>query len=147
MEGKGPSLRILVVEDDQDTATSLTMLLDFYGYEAEVAVDGPSACRAYQANEPEVVLLDLGLPRMDGWEVAKQIRQMQGSQRPLLIAVTGYGDEASRCRSCEAGIDLHWVKPVDPQKLERLLSRFQSMVSVPCLVVSDRRIGSAFDGG
>jgi CheY-like chemotaxis protein len=122
-------LHVLVVEDDQDTAASSAMLLRLYGYEVEVAADGPSAVQAVEANLPDVVLLDLGLPKMDGWEVAKQIRlHRYGKRRPFIIAVSGYGDKAARARSYESGIDLHLVKPVDPAELEDLLKRFRRII-------------------
>jgi two-component system CheB/CheR fusion protein len=79
----------------------------------------------------DVVLLDIGLPKMDGWEVAKQIREQCSWKRPLLVAITGYGMDADRVRSDQAGIDLHLVKPVDPEQLKNLLSRFQSIISAP----------------
>jgi two-component system CheB/CheR fusion protein len=124
-------MRVLVVEDNEDTATSLAMLLRLYGYEVEVAPDGPSACRAVQASPPDVVLLDIGLPQMNGWEVAKQIREECSWKRPLIVAITGYGMDSDSVRSEQAGIDLHLVKPVDPEELHKLLSRFQGIVSVP----------------
>jgi CheY-like chemotaxis protein len=127
MEGKGPSLRVLIAEDNEDASTSLRMLLRIYGYDAELATDGPSALRAVQASQPDVVLLDIGLPKMNGWEVAKFIRQQRtGNRRPLLVALTGYSSQADRRRSQEAGIDLHLVKPVDPEELEKLLKRQES---------------------
>jgi DNA-binding response OmpR family regulator len=97
----------------------------------KVASDGPSACRAVQESLPDVVLLDIGLPKMDGWEVAKRICEQGVWKRPLLVAMSGFGTEADRLRSEEAGIDLHLVKPVDPEELHKLLSRFQSIVGVP----------------
>jgi CheY-like chemotaxis protein len=122
----GPSLRVLVAEDDEDTATSVGMLLRLFGYEVELARDGPSACRVAQASSPDVILLNIGLPRMDGWAVAKQIRGQTAGKRPLIVAMTGYGTEADRLRSQEAGIDFHLLKPVDPEKLEQLLREFQN---------------------
>jgi CheY-like chemotaxis protein len=122
------ALRVLIVEDDEDTATSLGMLLEMHGYEVELTFDGPSAVRAVQVTQPDVVLLDIGLPKMNGWQVAKQIREQTPSKRPLLIAISGYGMQADRLRSREVGIDLHLIKPVDPVKLELLLKRFQSIV-------------------
>jgi CheY-like chemotaxis protein len=130
MEGTRPSLCVLIVEDDDDTATSLATLLQSYGYEVGVASDGPSACQAIQAILPDVVLLDIGLPKMNGWLVAKRICERSVWKRPLLVAMTGYGEDADRLRSEEAGIDLHLVKPVDPEALHKLLSRFQSIVGV-----------------
>lgn len=121
-------LRILVVEDHDDTAASLSMLLRLNGYEVEVAVDGPSALEAVKDSSPDVVLLDIGLPKMNGWLVAKQIREQDVWKRPLLVAVTGYGTQADRLRSQEAGIDLHLVKPVEPGALEDLLKRFEGIV-------------------
>jgi CheY-like chemotaxis protein len=117
---EGPSLRVMVVEDDEDATATLGRLLRMYGYEVEVATDGPSACQAIQTSLPDVVLLDIGLPKMDGWEVAKLIRE-QSVKRPLMVALTGYGADADRLRSQEAGIDLHLVKPVDPEELHKLL--------------------------
>jgi CheY-like chemotaxis protein len=117
-------LRVLVIEDDQDTAATFAMLLRLHGYEVEVAVDGPNALRAVQGSPPDVVLLDLGLPKMDGWQVAQQIRQLSIEKRPLLVAVSGFGTEADRRRSQEAGIDLHLIKPVDAAELTDLLKRF-----------------------
>jgi CheY-like chemotaxis protein len=124
-------MRVLVVEDDKDTATSLSMLLRLCGYEVRVAADGPSALRAVQANPPDVVLLDIGLPKMSGWQVARQIHEQCVWKRPLIIAITGYGMDRDRLRSQQAGIDLHFVKPVDPEQLKRVLDRFQSIVGVP----------------
>jgi CheY-like chemotaxis protein len=116
-------LHLLVVEDDQDTATSSAMLLRMYGHEVEVVGDGPSALKAVQAAQPDVVLLDLGLPRMDGWQVAHHIRQLSIEKRPFLIAISGYGHPESLRRSKDAGIDLRLVKPVDPTELDDLLKQ------------------------
>src|SRR5690349_21459114 len=95
----GSALRVLVVEDDQDTANTCATLLRFYGYEVASAADGPSALRAVQVNQPDVVLLDIGLPKLDGWQVAKKIREPGALKRPLLIAISGYGMEADLRRS------------------------------------------------
>jgi CheY-like chemotaxis protein len=98
--------RVLVVEDDRDNAESLLILLRLYGCEVEVAGDGLSALQAIQSVQPDLVLLDLGLPKLDGWQVAAQIRQHRnGKTRPLIIAVSGYGDQVSRLRSYASGID------------------------------------------
>jgi DNA-binding response OmpR family regulator len=88
---------------------------------------------AIHASLPDVVLLDIGLPKMNGWLVAKQIREQSVWKRPLIIAVTGHGREADGLRSQDVGVDLHLVKPVDPEELHKLLSRFQSIVNVPAL--------------
>jgi two-component system CheB/CheR fusion protein len=131
--GGRPPLRVLVIEDDEDTATSFGMLLRLYGYsfEVQLARDGPSACRAAQTSSPDIILLNIGLPQMDGWQVAKQIREQSAGKRLLIVAMSGFGMEADRLRSDEAGIDLHLVKPVTPEELEKVLRRFQAVVGVP----------------
>jgi CheY-like chemotaxis protein len=108
------------------SAASLGMLLHLYGYDVELAADGPSALQAVLASPPDVVLLDIGLPIMNGWQVAKQIREQSSGKRPLIVAITGYGSSADRLRSQAAGIDLHLVKPVDPEELEKVLRRFEA---------------------
>jgi CheY-like chemotaxis protein len=97
-------------------------------HRVEIARTGPEGIEAAVACEPDVVLLDLGLPGLSGYEVGRRIVASRPAKTPLVIAVTGYGTEADRQRSKEAGIDLHLVKPADPVQLERLLERFQSFV-------------------
>jgi CheY-like chemotaxis protein len=93
--------------------------LEALGYLVEVAHDGPSALRTAEVFEPEIALLDIGLPVMDGYELAKRLRQARGTSRELhLVAITGYGQEADRQRSTAAGFNLHLVKPIDLGKLE-----------------------------
>jgi CheY-like chemotaxis protein len=122
-------LRVLVVEDDADTASSLAILLTLDGYEARVTGDGRTALRLARAWPPDVVLLDLVLPGgLDGYELARRLTDLPAPKRPLLIAVTGLGQDADRRRSAEAGIDLHLLKPVDPAWLQRLLRRFQAVL-------------------
>jgi two-component system CheB/CheR fusion protein len=87
--------RVLVIEDDPDTAVSSAMLLRLQGCEVDIAVDGPNALQAVQERRPHVVLLDLGLPGMDGWQVAQQIRQCRTEKRrPLIVAMSGHGTKA-----------------------------------------------------
>lgn len=129
LNDRSPALRVLVVEDHEDTAASLAVLLRLYGHIVEVAPDGWSAWRAVQAGSPDVVLLDLGLPELDGWRLAKRIREQRKAKRPFLIAVTGYGRPIDQDRSQEAGIDLHLIKPVDPITLEQILRRFQTVIA------------------
>jgi CheY-like chemotaxis protein len=127
----GAKLQILVVEDDADTAASMAMMLRLRGHAVEVAGDGPTAVRMAEGRPPDVALLDIGLPGgMDGCEVARRLQEQATGKAPLLIAVTGYGEEADRRRSEEAGIDLHLLKPVDPRALERLLERFKTIIGV-----------------
>ena len=126
-----PGLRVLVVEDHADAAASLALLLRIWGHEVQAAADGPTALEAARAFTPDVILLDLGLPGMDGWQVADQLQKQHGPQTPLLIAITGHGQDADRRRSRAAGIHLHLLKPVDPEQLRGLLSRFQGLLGRP----------------
>jgi len=124
-------MRVLVVEDNVDAARSTAFLMERYGFETSVALDGPAALQSVQENPPDVVLLDLGLPGMDGYEVARQVREQSRGKNPFFIAVTGYGRPEDRQRSQEAGIDLHLLKPVDPERLHGLLDRFARVVLPP----------------
>lgn len=126
----GPSgLRVLVVEDDPDTADSMAMLLNLYAYDVQIARDGKTALRAVAENEPDVVLLDIGLPKLDGWQLAKEIHGQSRNKRPFLIAISGFGRESDQMRSHEAGIDLHLVKPVEPEMLHQVLHRFHAVLT------------------
>jgi CheY-like chemotaxis protein len=114
-------LRILVVEDNRDAADSLRLLLELDGYEVVVAYSGPDGVRAAEPFRPDVVLCDLGLPGLDGYGVARELRANPATAQARLIAVTAYGeDEARRCGH-EAGFEQHLVKPVDPDHLLRVL--------------------------
>ena len=119
-------LRVLVVEDDATTARTWERLLGALGHEVAVARDGPTALRAAEA-KPDVVLLDLGLPGISGYEVARQLRGLRWDARPLLIAITGYGEPSDRLHSYEVGIDLHLVKPVEVEELKEFLEHFQAV--------------------
>jgi len=120
-----PSLRILVVDDNRDAADSLAMLLRTSGNDIRTAYDGAEAVQLANDFEPEVVLLDIGLPNMDGHEVAQRIRQEPWGRRTCLIAVTGWSDEADRARSRAAGFDHHLVKPLDTGHLAQLLGSIE----------------------
>jgi PAS domain S-box-containing protein len=113
--------RILLVDDNRDAAQSLSVLLRAAGHDVCLAHDGPSALALAGTVQPEVVLLDIGLPGMDGYEVARRLRRLSGLEKVLLVALTGYGQEEDRWRSCEAGFDRHLVKPVDLDTLQALL--------------------------
>jgi two-component system CheB/CheR fusion protein len=115
-------MRFLVVDDNRDVADSMAMELRLGGHEVRTAYDGPGAIATAITFLPEVVLLDLGLPRMDGYQVALSLREKAELDATTLIAVTGYGTEEDRRRSREAGFDYHLVKPVDPQELHEILS-------------------------
>jgi len=114
---RGPSRRILIVDDNEDSARSLEMLLQLAGHEVLLAGDGPGALEEAQRSRPEVILLDIGLPGMDGYEVARQLRGKNASPRPAIVALTGYGQEQDRNEALNAGFDLHMIKPVDHQEL------------------------------
>jgi len=115
------SRRILVVDDNRDAADSLAYLLQFHGHETELAYDGLAAVQAARSFQPAVILMDLGLPKLDGYEAARQIREQRADKRPLMIALTGWGQEEDRRRSAEAGYDAHLVKPVALDALLKLL--------------------------
>jgi signal transduction histidine kinase len=113
--------RILLIEDNQDAAETLRLVLEMFGHEARVAYSGPDGVRVATAWQPDVVLCDIGLPGMDGYEVARALRQHPRTAGTRLIAITGYGQEQDRRRAHEAGFDTHVIKPVDPAELEALL--------------------------
>jgi PAS domain S-box-containing protein len=117
--------RILVVDDNQDAALSLKMLLTILGSQVETANDGRSALKALETFRPAVVLLDLGMPDMSGYEVARRMRAIPECNNVTLVALTGWGQEEDRRRTREAGFDHHLVKPVDLRALQVLLSEAQ----------------------
>ena len=115
--------RVLVVDDNADAALTLELLLRSLGHETHVVHDGNTALEAARRFQPDVVLLDIGLPGIDGYEVARRLRRL-GQERALrIVAVTGWGTDADRRRSHEAGFDVHLVKPLDPDDLARVLER------------------------
>ncbi len=117
-----PRRRILVVDDNEDAARTLAKLLSrLHGQEVRVAHDGATALETAKAFRPELVLLDIGMPGMDGYEVAKRFRPTPEAQGALLVALTGWGQESDRSRSREAGFDHHLVKPVDPEVIRGLI--------------------------
>ena len=119
----GKGRRILVVDDNDDAVDTLAMIFSQLGYEIATASDGPSAIETARSFRPEVCLLDIGLPVMDGYELATHLRSLQTSPHDMrLIAVTGYGTEADRRRSEEAGFSAHVVKPVNLQQLVQLVA-------------------------
>lgn len=119
-------LRILIAEDNRDAAQTLGLLMRRYGHEVTLAHSGTSAVEAAKQWGPDVVLCDLGLPEMDGYEVAQVLRQDSNLAGARLIAISGYGYEEDCRRSQAAGFDLHLVKPVDPGELQRLLAALQT---------------------
>ena len=117
-----PGSRILVVDDSLDSAETLGELLKIWGHDVRLAHDGPAAVAAARDYRPEVVLLDIGLPGMDGFAVATELRK-EGLGGRLLVALTGYGEQRDRDRTRQAGFDHHLVKPIDPDSLQKLIAR------------------------
>jgi CheY-like chemotaxis protein len=117
----GPRRRILVVDDNVDAAEALGELLRDYGHEVATAHNGSQALDSARLHHPEIILLDISMPEMDGFEVAKRIRGELGLGDALLIALTGYGEDRHRRLAREAGFDQHVTKPVDASRLEELL--------------------------
>jgi CheY-like chemotaxis protein len=117
-----PRRRIMVVDDNLDSAETMAELVRIWGYDVRTAHDGPAAINTARAFRPHVVLLDVGLPGMDGYELARRLRA-EGLAGDLLVSVTGYGQEDDRRRAEEAGFDHHLTKPVDPDTLLRLVSQ------------------------
>jgi PAS domain S-box-containing protein len=123
--GAAAALRLLLVDDSVDAATLLSMVLEADGYDVRVAHEAKHALEVAAQFKPEIVLLDLGLPGMDGFQLAQEMRKQTATANALLIAVTGYGQAADRLRSQEAGFDHHLVKPVSAEEIQRVIaSRF-----------------------
>jgi CheY-like chemotaxis protein len=123
-------LRVLVVEDHGPSAAGIEDFLRIAGHDVRVVSNGPAAMEAVEADHPDVVLLDIGLPgEMDGYAVARWVTEQPMAKRPLLVAVTGHDDEEDRHNSKLSGIDLHLAKPVEAGQLQGLLARFRQVVS------------------
>jgi PAS domain S-box-containing protein len=120
------SLRILIVDDNRDSADSLGMLLRIMGNDIRTADDGAKGVKLSGEFRPDVVLMDIGLPKLNGYQACQSIREQEWGRRMVLIAVTGWGQDEDRRRSHEAGFDHHMVKPVDPQALMKLLADLQA---------------------
>ncbi len=121
--------RILVVDDNRDAAESLALMLRLSGNQADIVYDGTSALEAVERFQPEIVLMDLGMPRMDGYQAARAIRDRCNDRKIMLIAITGWGGESDRARSQDAGFDRHLVKPVSPGDLLAALASFDQPAS------------------
>ena len=115
------SRRVLVVEDNVDAAETLQLLLRMSGYDTRAAYDGAAALSTARAFTPAVVLLDIGLPDKDGYQVARELRALPDMGAALIVALTGYGDKEDREKATAAGFDTYQVKPLDPEKLDALL--------------------------
>jgi PAS domain S-box-containing protein len=121
--------RILIADDNRDSADTMALLLRMGGNEVEIAYDGEEAVRVADGFQPEVLLLDIGMPRLNGYEVAREVRARPWGRDTVLIAATGWGQEEDRRRSMETGFDAHLVKPVDHDALKRLLAELPRRVS------------------
>jgi CheY-like chemotaxis protein len=116
---------VLVVEDNLDAADALTMLLQLMGFETQVAHDGLDAIELARSRRFGLIFVDIGLPGMDGYEVAKRLKGIEGRKSMLLVALTGYGRDEDKVRALGAGFDVHLVKPVEMETLEQLLARLE----------------------
>jgi CheY-like chemotaxis protein/anti-sigma regulatory factor (Ser/Thr protein kinase) len=119
---KSPSLRVLVVDDNKDAAESLAVLLEANGHDVKAVHDGLSALEAARDYRPNLILLDIGLPGMNGFEVARKVRKELELGKVVLVAMTGYGQETDKQRSQEAGFDHHLVKPADFSEVKKILA-------------------------
>jgi CheY-like chemotaxis protein len=126
-----PTERVLIVDDNADCALGFAEVIRLLGHQVEVAFDGPRALLVATRFRPTIALVDIGLPVMDGYEVARRLRESAGSEPLKLIAVTGYGEDANRAMSREAGFDLHTVKPVELESLRSLLAASHATVREP----------------
>ncbi len=112
--------RVLVVDDDLDMVTTLATLLELWGYEVRAALDGEATLSTAATFRPDAVILDIAMPRMNGFELTRRLRRA-GPRGLTVICLSGYGSEADRERSREAGCDHHLIKPADPEEIRRLL--------------------------
>ncbi len=118
--------RLLIVDDNQDAANSLAMLLRLQGHEVRVAFSGVAALEMTKTYSPDAVFLDIGMPGMDGYEVARRMRQQPGLGDVVLAALTGWGQQEDRRRTGEAGFNHHLVKPPEPKALENVLAELNN---------------------
>jgi len=124
-------IRILVVDDLADATDSMTLLLGLWGYDAEGCYDGPSALKTAVTYRPHVVLLDVAMPRMDGFQVARRLRALLELANTVIIGISGYANESYSRRARAAGFDRFLVKPVEPCLLEELLNHVASGAGLP----------------
>ncbi len=117
------SQKVLVVDDNTDSADSLALLLSLDGHQTRTAYSGPDAIREARDFMPETVFLDIGLPGMNGYEVAKAIREESLNPDMILVALTGWGSQEDRNQSVEAGFNFHITKPVDLEELEKIFAK------------------------
>jgi CheY-like chemotaxis protein len=121
--GAAQGRRVLLVDDSDDAALAMSMLLEALGHEVRTEHDGPRALASIDDFKPDVVVLDIGLPGMSGFDVAREMRKREATQHALLLALTGWGSDADRRSALDAGFDHHLTKPVDVANLEALLAK------------------------
>jgi CheY-like chemotaxis protein len=114
--------RVLIVDDNADAAETLALLVRTLGGDARTAADGQSGIQCASEFSPDVILLDIGMPGMDGYETCRRLRQDHGTGRTVIVALSGWGQEGDKRRAAEAGFDAHLTKPANPSVLERLLA-------------------------
>lgn len=136
MKDSRSSLSVLVVDDYPDTARSTADLLALAGHDSRVAMGGEEALRAVAADPPDVVLLDLWMPGLDGCELARRLAARMSGKPPLVVAITGCETPADRARAAAAGVHLYLVKPVDPGVLVGVMKRFQESLAADVPVLS-----------
>ena len=125
MSSSAPAARsILIIEDNADARDALRVLLELEGHTVEAVEEGQQALELTRAKDPDIALVDIGLPGIDGYEIARRVRA-RDARRPVLIALTGYGQPEDRRRATEAGFDEMLVKPVDPSALTELLATLE----------------------
>ena len=120
--GAARPLRVVIIEDNDDGRETLQVLLELAGHEVRSAADGVSGCELILSTRPDVALVDIGLPERDGYDVARQVCASAGDERPVLVAMTGYGQPEDKRKAHEAGFDAHLVKPIDPAALQKRLA-------------------------
>jgi CheY-like chemotaxis protein len=125
-DSAGPDRRILVVDDNRDSAISMALMLELMGNEVRTAHDGMEAVELAEQFHPQLVLMDVGMPKLNGYEATRRIREQPWGQGMAIVAVTGWGQDVDRARSKEAGCDGHLVKPVNLPDLEKLLVELQT---------------------
>ena len=118
----GEPKRVLVVDDNRDSADSLSLLLKNEGYAVDTAYDGAEAIRLADANKPAVVLLDIQMPRLSGYDIVRELRRYERAPRPYLVAVSAWGQESDKLAARQAGFDQHLTKPIDPAQLIEMLA-------------------------
>jgi CheY-like chemotaxis protein len=122
-QGKSARRRVIVADDDLDTVEAMAMLLRGMGHEVDVATNGSAVLALAGRMQPDIIFLDIGMPDMDGWELARQLRERLGTDRVRIVAVTGFGAKEDYLRSRKAGFDAHVQKPVDMALLQSILAQ------------------------